>query len=44
MSLKVLGATGAVWEITPFVAGSTFTTAPQHGQVISKGGTLFVIA
>jgi hypothetical protein len=31
-----LGLTAAVWAITPLAVGSTFSTALQQGQVISK--------
>src|ERR1700688_519320 len=35
-SLNILGLTAAVWAMTPLAVGSTFSTAPQHGQVMSK--------
>jgi len=43
MSLKVLGFTAAVCEITARVSVSTFRTALQQGQVISKLGIFFAI-
>src|SRR2546430_9376544 len=36
-SLKVLGLTAAICEITALFSGSTFSTALQHGQPTSKG-------
>jgi len=44
MSAKVLGLTAAVCAITAFSAGSTFSTALQHGQVTSKAGAFFAIS
>src|SRR5216684_2962650 len=35
-SAKVFGLIGATWEMTARVTGSTFSTAPQHGQPTSK--------
>jgi hypothetical protein len=43
MSLKVLGWTAAVCEMTALVAASTFKTALQQGQVTSKMGGFFAI-
>src|SRR5260221_171083 len=36
-SLKVLGLTGATCEITALVSASTFSDAPQQGQLTSNG-------
>src|SRR5271166_6653035 len=38
ISLNILGLTAAVCAITALAAESTFSTALQHGQVISKAG------
>src|SRR6266850_5249734 len=35
-SLKVFTRGGGVWAMTPWVAASTFSTAPQHGHATSK--------
>src|SRR5580704_6111553 len=35
-SLNILGLTAGVWAMTPLAVGSTFSTALQHGQVMSK--------
>src|SRR5271163_5161086 len=42
-SLNILGLTAGVCAMTPLAVGSTFSTALQHGQVISKAAVFSAI-